>query len=99
MTGLRLFATFLSCLSGSEQNGSLVAYDQQFLSCLSGSEHNEFAPVMFEGFLSCLSGSELDATDVVSTISGGVAVVSSIGLAVLSLVVVVKLFKWARSAL
>ena len=41
----------------------------------------------------------LDATDVVSTISGGVAVVSSIGLAVLSLVVVVKLFKWARSAL
>ena len=41
----------------------------------------------------------LDATEVVSTISGGVAVVSSIGLAVLSLVVVVKLFKWARSAL
>ena len=41
----------------------------------------------------------LDATDVVSTISGGVAVVSSIGLAVLSLVVVVKLFKWARAAL
>ena len=41
----------------------------------------------------------LDASSVVSTISGGVAVVSSIGLAVLSLVVVVKLFKWARSAL
>ena len=41
----------------------------------------------------------LDATEVVSTISGGVAVVSSIGLAVLSLIVVVKLFKWARSAL
>lgn len=41
----------------------------------------------------------LDASTVVSTISGGVAVVSSIGLAVLSLVVVVKLFKWARSAL
>ena len=41
----------------------------------------------------------LDATEVVSTISGGVAVVSSIGLAVLSLVVVVKLFKWARAAL
>ena len=45
------------------------------------------------------AGFTLDATDVVSTISGGVAVVSSIGLAVLSLVVVVKLFKWARSAL
>ena len=41
----------------------------------------------------------LDASTVVSTITGGVAVVSSIGLAVLSLVVVVKLFKWARSAL
>ena len=41
----------------------------------------------------------LDAISVVSTISGGVAVVSSIGLAVLSLVVVVKLFKWARAAL
>ena len=45
------------------------------------------------------AGFTLDATDVVSTISGGVAVVSSIGLAVLSLVVVVKLFKWARAAL
>ena len=44
------------------------------------------------------AGFTLDATDVVSTISGGVAVVSSIGLAVLSLVVVVKLFKWARAA-
>ena len=41
----------------------------------------------------------LDASSVVTTITGGVAVVSSIGLAVLSLVVVVKLFKWARSAL
>ena len=45
------------------------------------------------------AGYTLDVTDVVSTVSGGVAVVSSIGLAVLSLVVVVKLFKWARSAL
>ena len=41
----------------------------------------------------------LDVPDVVSTVSGGVAVVSSIGLAVLSLVVGVKLFKWARAAL
>ena len=41
----------------------------------------------------------VDVADVVSTVSGGVAVVSSIGLAVLSLVVVVKLFKWARAAL
>ena len=40
-----------------------------------------------------------DASPVVTTITGGVAVVSSIGLAVLSLVVVVKLFKWARAAL
>lgn len=41
----------------------------------------------------------LDTSSVVTTITGGVAVVSSIGLAVLSLIVVVKLFKWARSAL
>ena len=41
----------------------------------------------------------LDTSSVVTTITGGVAVVSSIGLAVLSLVVVVKLFKWARAAL
>jgi len=41
----------------------------------------------------------VDTSSVVTTITGGVAVVSSIGLAVLSLVVVVKLFKWARSAL
>lgn len=41
----------------------------------------------------------LDTSSVVTTITGGVAVVSYIGLAVLSLVVVVKLFKWARSAL
>jgi len=41
----------------------------------------------------------LDAAPVVTTITGGVAVVSSIGLAVLSLVVVIKLFKWAKQAL
>lgn len=41
----------------------------------------------------------VDVSTVVTVITGGVAVVSSIGLAVLSLVVVVKLFKWARSAL
>lgn len=41
----------------------------------------------------------VDVSTVVTIITGGVAVVSSIGLAVLSLVVVVKLFKWARSAL
>ena len=43
--------------------------------------------------------STIDTSSVVTTITGGVAVVSSIGLAVLSLIVVVKLFKWARSAL
>ena len=41
----------------------------------------------------------IDVTDVVSTITDGVTTVSAIGLAVLSLVVVIKVFKWARSAM
>ena len=41
----------------------------------------------------------VDVSAVVSTITGGVSIVSSIGLAGLSLVVVIKLFKWAKQAL
>ncbi len=41
----------------------------------------------------------IDVTSVTTTITEGVAVVSSIGLAVLSLVVVIKVFKWARAAM
>ena len=41
----------------------------------------------------------VDTSTVVTTITGGVSVVSSIGLAVLSLIVVIKLFKWAKQAL
>lgn len=41
----------------------------------------------------------IDVDDVVKTITGGVSVVSAIGVAVLSLVVVIKLFKWVRAAL
>lgn len=41
----------------------------------------------------------IDVSTVVSTITDGVTTVSSIGLAVLSLVVVIKVFKWARSAM
>lgn len=41
----------------------------------------------------------LDVTDVVSTITGGVTALSAIGVAVLSLVVVIKLFKWAQRTL
>ena len=41
----------------------------------------------------------IDVTSVVSTITDGVTTVSAIGLAVLSLVVVIKVFKWARSAM
>ena len=58
------------------------------------------------GLVTAISGTavtanaaQIDVSSVVTTITDGVAVVSSIGLAVLSLVVVVKLFKWARSAL
>lgn len=42
---------------------------------------------------------EIDVTPVVTTITNGVTTVSAIGLAVLSLVVVIKVFKWARSAM
>lgn len=41
----------------------------------------------------------VDVTDVVATITAGVVVISSIGTAVLSLVVVIKLFKWVQRAL
>ncbi len=41
----------------------------------------------------------IDVTSVVGTITDGVSTVSAIGLAVLSLVVVIKVFKWARSAM
>ena len=41
----------------------------------------------------------IDVAPVVTTITNGVTTVSSIGLAVLSLVVVIKVFKWARSAM
>ena len=41
----------------------------------------------------------IDVTSVVGTITDGVTTVSAIGLAVLSLVVVIKVFKWARSSM
>ena len=41
----------------------------------------------------------IDVTSVVGAITDGVTTVSAIGLAVLSLVVVIKVFKWARSAM
>ncbi len=41
----------------------------------------------------------IDVTEVVATITDGVTTVSAIGIAVLSLVVVIKVFKWARSAM
>jgi len=41
----------------------------------------------------------IDVTPVITTITDGVTTVSSIGLAVLSLVVTIKVFKWARSAM
>lgn len=45
------------------------------------------------------AGTTIEVTDVVTTITNGVITVSSIGVAVLSLVVVIKVFKWARSAM
>ena len=45
------------------------------------------------------NAAEIDVTSVVGAITDGVTTVSAIGLAVLSLVVVIKVFKWARSAM
>lgn len=44
-------------------------------------------------------GFSVDVSEVVQTISGGVVTVSAIGIAVLSLVVVIKLFKWVQRTL
>jgi Inovirus Coat protein B len=41
----------------------------------------------------------IDTTAVVATITGAVTTVSAIGLAVLSLVVTIKLFKWVQRVL
>jgi len=41
----------------------------------------------------------IDTTEIVDTISGGVTAVSAIGVAVISLVVVIKLYKWVQRVL
>lgn len=41
----------------------------------------------------------IDVSDVVATITTAITTVTTLGVAVLSLVVVVKLFKWVRGAL
>ena len=41
----------------------------------------------------------LDSTEIVSTISDAVTVISAIGVAVLSLVVTIKVFKWVQRVL
>lgn len=51
------------------------------------------------GLMTGANAATIDVTSVTTTITEGVAVVSSIGLAVLSLVVVIKVFKWARAAM
>lgn len=45
------------------------------------------------------AGVTIDTTDIVATISGGVTAVSAIGVAVISLVVVIKLYKWVQRVL
>jgi hypothetical protein len=41
----------------------------------------------------------IDTTDIVATISAGVTAISAIGVAVISLVVVIKLYKWVQRVL
>lgn len=55
--------------------------------------------VAVAGTVGAANAAPIDTTTVVSTITDGVTTVSAIGLAVLSLAVVIKVFKWARSAM
>lgn len=41
----------------------------------------------------------IDTTEIVGTISAGVTAISAIGVAVISLVVVIKLYKWVQRVL
>lgn len=41
----------------------------------------------------------IDTTEIVATISGGVTAISAIGVAVISLIVVIKLYKWVQRVL
>ena len=41
----------------------------------------------------------VDASSIIPVITGGVTTISAIGIAVLSLVVVIKLFKWVQRVL
>lgn len=41
----------------------------------------------------------IDLTEVLAVITTGITTITSLGIAVLSLVVVVKLFKWIRTAM
>jgi len=41
----------------------------------------------------------IDVSEVVSTITNGITTITTLGIAVLSLVVVVKLFKWVKGAM
>jgi uncharacterized membrane protein len=41
----------------------------------------------------------LDTTDIVTTISNAVVTISAIGMAILSMVIVIKLFKWVQRVL
>lgn len=58
-----------------------------------------FGVAVSAALMSNANATPIDITAVVGTITDGVTTVSAIGLAVLSLVVVIKVFKWARSAM
>lgn len=82
-------------MQNQDQNQNLVAHRNAF-------QDN----VKRFGLATAISGTaitanaaEIDVSSVVGTITDGVTTVSAIGLAVLSLVVVIKVFKWARSAM
>ncbi|WP_404302692.1 major capsid protein [Alicycliphilus denitrificans] len=73
------------------------------LACKAGNALARPAVVGLTGLVAAGSshaaGVTIDTSDIVSTISGGVTAVSAIGVAVISLVVVIKLYKWVQRVL
>lgn len=55
--------------------------------------------LMLAGPASAQTAFTIDTSDLVEVITGGVTTISTIGIAVLSLVVVIKLFKWVQRVL
>ena len=75
----------------------------QFKLQMSRLAHSRAARAITAGGMALVAGgahaAPIDVTAVVTVITDGVVTISSLGIAVLSLVVVIKLFKWMQRAI